>query len=596
VRDGTTSDAGGRAVQPHEEPDLLREQFRQLLRYRLLITAGILLGLLGGGGLALSRGASYTAANEVALRPATQALEELGSDGEASMGSERRTALSKVVSRRAARELGLPAGSTRRVARDLQVTNPPNTMLLRFAYTAPTPETAARRANAFARAYLAYRKQETEGRIRHMVRSYRKQLEPLVEERDRLAEELDSLSEGEGRDSVVASHTSFVGRIADVNSRISHLEALDTTPGRVVSEAEPPDAPSGPGLPLLLGLGAVVGVGLGLLAAWTRLVFDPTVRSPGDVVRALRAPVLGTLPRQRRGASEPLLAEGRRAEEYRSVAFRLAYDESFAQRRRLLVAAPRGGIESVLSAAVNLSASFAEMGKDVLLVEANLRSPVLSDQLHHADGMRPGWADSGDDGPGGWPAGRRVPIDAGESGVFDLVPGRRVRNVPRALTSPAATHVISQADARDSVLVVLAPAVLSYADAVALTDRVDAVLVVCDPREVRRDDLNRVRELVVGAGGLLLGAVLHSDGGGDRDGGAGRGNRAERRSAADRPLGARRRRTEKPPSVTGEWDRAGDRETERSSREPVPAREVGVDTVGLRVVDRADIEDRAPYG
>jgi len=64
------------------------------------------------------------------------------------------------------------------------------------------------------------------------------------------------------------------------------------------------------------------------------------------------------------------------------------------------------------------------------------------------------------------------------------------------------------------VLIVLAPAVLSYADAIALVDRVDCVLIVCDPREVRRDELARIRELIVGAGGCVLGALLHAQGAG----------------------------------------------------------------------------------
>lgn len=56
----------------------------------------------------------------------------------------------------------------------------------------------------------------------------------------------------------------------------------------------------------------------------------------------------------------------------------------------------------------------------------------------------------------------------------------------------------------------LAPPVLSYADALALVDRVDGVLVVCNPRGVHRTDLTRIRELISGAGGTVLGAVLHA--------------------------------------------------------------------------------------
>ncbi len=82
--------------------------------------------------------------------------------------------------------------------------------------------------------------------------------------------------------------------------------------------------------------------------------------------------------------------------------------------------------------------------------------------------------------------------------------------MPRALTSARATRLISEADAPNSTVVVLAPPVLSYADALALVDRVDGVLVVCDPRAIHRTDLIRIRELISGAGGTVLGAVLHA--------------------------------------------------------------------------------------
>ncbi|WP_069991311.1 MULTISPECIES: lipopolysaccharide biosynthesis protein [Streptomyces] len=531
------------AVHPDDEPDLLRDQFRQLLRYRWLIALGIALGVLGGGWLGVSGADSYTATTEITVRPLP--LDSSGAAsaaGGTSMGSERRTALSSVVAERAADALD-SGRRPQQLAADLQVTNPPDTRMLRFSYTAHSPRAAARGANAFAAAYLGNREQDAEARAASMVDSYEKQREPLLKERDRLAEEIASSGREGALDGTLSAHSSVVSRIAELNGSISDLRAEDTTPGRVVTEAVPPDAPAGPGLPLLLGLGAAVGVGLGLLAAWVRLVFDPAVRTPGDVVRALHAPVLGTLPRrrgrrrekraERRARSRPLLAGGRLAEEYRSVAFRLAYDETFARRRRVLVVPPRGGIGTALAASVNLAASFAEMGKEVLLLEADLRTPSLTERLRHADGLRPGWAREPGHGTIGWPAGYRVPIDAGESGVFDLVPGHRVSKVPRALTSSAVSRLIGHADDSDSVLLVLAPAVLSYADAIALIDRVDCVLLVCDPREVRRDDLARVRELVAGAGGCVLGALLHSEGtGGD----AGRGGASGPASPPDRGL------------------------------------------------------------
>ncbi|MEV7004272.1 lipopolysaccharide biosynthesis protein [Streptomyces sp. NPDC093982] len=488
------------------EADLLRDQFKQLLRYRLLIVLGVVVGLAGGAWIGLVGGDSYVATSEVTVRSATAdpfAPGAITPDKQVSIGSERQTATSNAVALRAAEELGAPE-DVGRLRSGLQVTNPPNTLVLRFTYTASSPDTAAERANAFRKAYLDNRREQTQAQIDHMIEGYEKQLNPLEKQRKEVVK----------KDGSQSSQSSLSGKISELNSSIAKLKALDITPGYVVRTAGPPTAPSGPGLYLLLGLGAAVGVAIGLLAAWVRLVFDPTVRSEGDLVRALRAPVLGALPKTRRGKSgaNALLAKGRAAEEYRSVAFRLAYDQRFADRRRLLVVAPRGGIDTAAAVSVNLAAAFGEMGREVLLVEADLRTPALEVRLRDADGIRLVWATRVPrQAGGGWPTGDRMVVEAGESGAFGFIPGARMRNAARALTSAPVTQMIATADAQAAVVVVLAPAALAYADAIALADRVDGVLVVCDPRKAHRDDLARIRELVTGAGGTVLGALLHGE-------------------------------------------------------------------------------------
>lgn len=189
------------------------------------------------------------------------------------------------------------------------------------------------------------------------------------------------------------------------------------------------------------------------------------------------------------------------------MAFRLAYDPSFEQRRRLLVTAPRGDNSAAAAAAVNLAAAFAEMGRDVLLVEADLRTPALARDLGSAVQGRPRWAAEGDDRT--WPSDSRTNVDVPGSGAFTLIAGRRVDNVPRALTSAPVSRIVAEADRPGAVVIVLAPPVLSYADAVALIDRVEGVVVVCDPREVHRSDLERIREIIGAAGGSVLGTLLH---------------------------------------------------------------------------------------
>lgn len=503
------SDAQPAYAAAPDEPDPLRDQFRQLVRYRALIVAGLLAGLFGGAYLALAGADTYISTSEIMVRAATADPFATGAtaDKGINIGTERQNAMSSTVAEAAAELTGEPAAE---LARCLRVTNPPNTLVLRFTCTAGSAHDAAVWVNAFTESYLAHREAQTKSTIQKMVGGYQSQLNPLVKQRNALLAQIEETDDPQVVGTLVSVQTNLLGRITELNGDISGLRALDTTPGVIIRPGALPGGPSGPGLAMMLGLGGAVGLALGLLAAWVRLVLDPAVRSEAEVVRALGAPVLGTLPRVRDAVG--LLAEedgeGRLAEEYRAVAFRIGHDPRFAARRRLLVVAPRGTDDTAAAVAVNVSASFAEMGMEVLLVEADLRTPSLSARLRTVDGVRPGWARTPGLGDSGWPAGLQVPIDAGESGSFDLVPGRRVRNVARALTSASATRLFAEADEPGSAVVVLAPAVLAYADALALADRVDGVVVVCDPRAVHRADLARVRELIEAAGGAILGAVL----------------------------------------------------------------------------------------
>ncbi|MEU8460017.1 lipopolysaccharide biosynthesis protein [Streptomyces sp. NPDC029003] len=566
------------AAPAEDEPDLLRDQFKQLLRYRRLIGAGVGIGLLGGVYLGISTADTYVATADIVLRAPTDDPfnPSLAPDKAINIGSERQVALSSSIAEQAAKKLGMPSKDLGALRSGLQVTNPPQTMVLRFTYTSSSPREAAKRANALTEAYLLKRQEALDATRDKMVKGYEDQRDPVAKQLDDTARQANNLPAGTARDSALSAKTDLQSKVNTLNSNIAKLAALDMTPGRVTSPATAPGAPDGPGLPMSLALGAAVGLALGLLAAWVRLVFDPAPRSEGDVARALRAPVLGYLPRDKTGGG-PLLAAGeadpRLAEEYRSVAFRLAYDSRFADRRRLLVVAPRGSSETAAAVAVNLAASFAETGKDVLLIEADLRTPVLASQLPTDAGGRPRWSQPGATGsaPGGdadWPDGRQLVVDAGESGAFDLIPGERVRNVARALTSPRSTRLISEADSPNSTVVVLAPPVLSYADALALVDRVDGVLVVCDPRAVHRSDLARIRELISGAGGTVLGAVLHAPLPGEKRGGAkaGKATAAAAGPTAPQPL------TREPAGAAGatapEQPLAGD----------------GSDTVALRTV------------
>ena len=58
-------------VRGEDEPEQLREQFRQLLRYRWLIGTGVGVGLLAGAWLGITGADSYAATTDLVLRAPT---------------------------------------------------------------------------------------------------------------------------------------------------------------------------------------------------------------------------------------------------------------------------------------------------------------------------------------------------------------------------------------------------------------------------------------------------------------------------------------------------------------------------------------------
>ncbi|MER6981940.1 hypothetical protein ABT317_34455, partial [Streptomyces carpinensis] len=300
------------------ERDQLRDQLRQLLRYPVTIAAGIALGLLGGLLLVQLRAGSYTSTADVLVRSKVDPFSTYGVsvDNQLSMGTERQIGLSATVATRAARALGEPSRAATLPA-DLRVTNPPDSQVLRFTYTAASPRRAARVANAFAQAYLADRQDRTRATVQRMTSGLEQQIGVLAAKGS--TAKTDDPAAGARRDQINA-----------LQKRISDIRAFDTSGGDIVRVAEPPARPSGPGRGALIGLGLLAGVLLGIVLAWLRSALEPRVRSVGEVQAVLDAPVLGILPGRGTGDDKDELLQvgrvaGSRAEAYRTLAFRLRH-------------------------------------------------------------------------------------------------------------------------------------------------------------------------------------------------------------------------------------------------------------------------------
>src|SRR5690606_39135436 len=140
-----------------------------------------------------------------------------------------------------------------------------------------------------------------------------------------------------------------------------------------------------PNLMLNLAIGLMLGLMLGVLLAFVLEFLDDTIKAPEDIEQHLRLAVLGVIPHLRKQTVQSALADPRSAfsESYRSVRTALQFSTDGGVPRTLLVTSP-GAAEGKSTTALTLARNFAQLGKSVLLVEADLRNP----SLHRALGMR----------------------------------------------------------------------------------------------------------------------------------------------------------------------------------------------------------------
>jgi len=262
-------------------------------------------------------------------------------------------------------------------------------------------------------------------------------------------------------------------------------------------------------------LGFLISIGLAFLLE----AINDLLRTPRDVVRFLRVPLLGIIP----DASEDKQARGvdlyhavRRApysiisESYRRCRANLELSGSVESAKALLVASGDAG-DGRTSVAVNLATAFVAKDKRVLLIDANFRQPslktvfpkvagddleaehfdfglssVLTNQCNHEDAIRP----------------------TGVDGLDIIDTGPSPSNPAELLAGPRMEELIGEQRKKyDHVIIDSAPLLL-VSDAKALATLVDATLLVFNAAATRRGAAQRtVRELKE-VGAAIVGCVL----------------------------------------------------------------------------------------
>jgi succinoglycan biosynthesis transport protein ExoP len=263
-----------------------------------------------------------------------------------------------------------------------------------------------------------------------------------------------------------------------------------------------------------LVIAVVLGLVLGLLAAFVRDYLDRSLRTVEEIEEAFAVPVIGqiaTIRSDREGARVFWDENGDFAESFRVLRANLQYLAVGRPLRTILVTSLAAG-QGKTTVCANLSKALAHAGASVALLETDLRRP----QLGNAFGVPAQSA-----GLTNVLVGRtslldaqRVVLPSLQSGGADdhyvsLLPsGPLPPNPSELLASPAMREVVGQLGSRFDFVVLDSPPILLVSDAVELAQMVDGIILVIRSDQATKDEARDLTGLVHRLGLKLVGVVL----------------------------------------------------------------------------------------
>ncbi len=312
---------------------------------------------------------------------------------------------------------------------------------------------------------------------------------------------------------------------------VSRLREEQLTSVRIVDRALEPSAPFEPSLEknllLSLLLGGAVGFGLAFFLSY----LDRSIRTPDQVERLLQLPPLGVIPAR----SEPqasgsartrLFQKGKKSYEVGDAdgeAIELAphneqrspIAEAYRAFRTALMLSRAGGVRSVVvtsavphegktTTAVNLAVVLGQLGRRVLLVDADLHKSRLHEifQIPNrvglvsvlAEGLEPS----------------RAIVKTAVPGVFVVPAGPEAPNPSGLLASDAMQKFLELGTVNFDHVIVDSPPVLPVSDTLVFAHQTDGIVLCVRGGSTSRDLVLRARDRILRSGVPIIGVIINA--------------------------------------------------------------------------------------
>jgi succinoglycan biosynthesis transport protein ExoP len=381
------------------------------------------------------------------------------------------------------------------VSNAISVTQTADTNLANVTATWTSPTYAARLANEYAKNVIADRQRADANYYSNALEAVNLQFRALTPSQQNGVEGAD---------------------LKDRANSLQILSQLQSGEVQLEQAAVTPSAPSSPKVFRNTVIGAVLGLLVGLTAAFLLQRLDRRLREPSDLEEVYGVPLLGVVP------ESPALRQGRgsidhatelppnEAEIFGLLRAHIRYFNVDLDLRTVVVvsAAPGDGKSTV---ARGLAIATATVGSRVLFLEADLRRPMAA--RYFGVEREPGVSEVLVGQQSLASAAQRVEFASRKEstvGLDVLVAGGVLPpNPPQVIESQAMASLL--ADARDSydLVVIDTPPLVLLPDAFPLLRQSDGVLIVSRLGENRRDVAARLRETLSSVEAPVVGVIAN---------------------------------------------------------------------------------------
>ena len=427
----------------------------------------------------------------------------------------------------------LPGSSISQLKRAVSDSPITNTPMIEIRAQTANPQQAALIANVVARSFIHIQLGKVSADLQNQDSQLSLRLQAARAISDAAQTKLIALQASHASASEIASQrnlaSTYQANYAALLDSYHHLQLLELqTPDtlNVFQLATPPESPVSP----LVWLNAIVAAALSLLLAVVIALLldwmDETIKTEEDVVRLTSLRALGSVPSQASPAPDTSPPEkSASSEKSISIARSEAIDESFIPIKSALLGQFDGkrsimvtGLHSACgtsTVAANLAVALARSGRRVLLIDANLRRPVLhisGFQFFHTQSLVNCLASL-----------RMYPQSRHEitswlnqwktiTPYLWLLPAGPIPLHPASLLSIPELYVLIQgllASQSIDLLIWDCAALDDGADALALATVTDAMILVIEAGKEKKESLNRACRSLERFNSAILGVIIN---------------------------------------------------------------------------------------